>query len=199
MQAFIDLCTRHQEKFYKFVHEVHQHDNGLFDALMGWLEDILSFLRNGPASGCKLDMNALFQGAVSTSQVDHAIAIREIDALVKWHADRKKWHNDKTRQKMAAEGTNTESAPGSATFRTSDFGLDEADLEDLAISDAASYTSDEESEDDNSDPLGAERKRRAKRRDHLRRTAGEPVKPEISEITKLRDGFGGMLRIVLAD
>lgn len=200
VQSFIDLCTRHQEKFYKFVHEVHIHDNGLFDALMGWLEDILSFLRNGPSSGGKLDMNALFQGALSAGQIDRDIAIREIDSLVKWHADRKKWHHDKTRQKMAAEGNHvgTESAPGSATFRGSDFGLDEADLEDLAISDAASYTSDEDTEDDE-DPLSAERKRRAKRRDHLRRSAGEPVKPEISEIRKLRDGFGGMLRIVLAD
>ena len=175
----------------------------MFDALMGWLEDILSFLRNGPSSGGKLDMNALFQGALSAGQIDRETAMREIDSLVKWHADRKKWHHGKTRQKMAAESSNaTESAPGSATFRGSDFGLDEADLEDLAISDAASCTSDEDSADDDMDDLlVAERKRRAKRRDreNLRRTAGEPVKPDISEIRKLREGFGGMLRLVLAE
>ncbi|KAL1955730.1 hypothetical protein VTO42DRAFT_8128 [Malbranchea cinnamomea] len=201
VQSFIDLCTRHQEKFYKFVHEVHIHDNGLFDALMGWLEDILNFLRNGPASGGKLDMNALFQEAVASGQIDKDLAIKEIDALIKWHADRKKWHHDKTRQKMAAEGASarTESAPGSATFRGSDFGLDEADLEDLAISDAASDPSDEDSTDDELDPLTAERRRRAKRREHLRGSAGEPVKPEIKELLKLRDSFGRMLKIVLAD
>ena len=38
VQSFIDLCGRHQDNFYKFVHEVHIHDNGLFTALMGWLE-----------------------------------------------------------------------------------------------------------------------------------------------------------------
>ncbi|KAK2741752.1 hypothetical protein FQN57_005496 [Myotisia sp. PD_48] len=198
VQAFIDLCTRHQNKFYKFVHEVHIHDNGLFDALMGWLEDILKFLREGPAGEGTLDMNALFQGAASMKAINRQLALQEIDALIKWHADRKKWHQDKTRQKMAAEGTSPEAMPGSATFKGSDFGLHEADLEDMAISDDASDTSDEDSEDDDLDPIAAERKRRARRQDHLRRTAGEPVKPIISEILKLRDSFGTMLRLVLA-
>lgn len=123
VQSFIDLCVRHQENFYKFVHEVHVHDNGLFDALMGWLENILTFLRAGPKGA--LDMNALFQGAVSAGQVDRDLAIQEINSLVKWHADRKKWHHDKTKQKMAAEGQQTLEVPGSATFRGSDFGLNE--------------------------------------------------------------------------
>src|SRR2546429_3458826 len=44
----IDLCTRHEEKFYKFVHEVHIHDKDLlFTHLMKWIEVILSFLRDG--------------------------------------------------------------------------------------------------------------------------------------------------------
>lgn len=76
--------------------------------------------------------------------------------------------------------------------------IDQADLEDLAISDAASNTSDEDSEADELDPIAVERKRRARRQDRLRRTAGEPAKPEISEILKLTESFGGMLRRVLA-
>ena len=40
---------------------------------------------------------------------------------------------------------------------------------------------------------------KAKKQDHLRRTAGEPVKPEISEILKLTDPFNSMLRQVLAE
>lgn len=124
VQAFIDLCARHQNNFYKFVHEVHIHDNGLFGSLMTWLEDILEFLRKGPEGG-KLDMNALFQGAVIVGQIDKEVAIQEINALVKWQEDRKKWHHAKTRQKMAAEGTGSDSVPGSATFLSSDFGLDE--------------------------------------------------------------------------
>ncbi|KAL2000407.1 hypothetical protein VTN02DRAFT_3172 [Thermoascus thermophilus] len=198
VQAFIDLCARHEHNFYKFVHEVHVHDNGLFGSLMAWLEDILEFLRNGPRGG-KLDMNALFQGAVAVGQIDKDVAIKEIDALVKWQEDRKRWHHNKTRQKMAAEGTGNEIIPGGATFRGSDFGLDEADLEDLAISDDHSDESDENSEDDDLDPIAAERKRRAKKQDHLRRTAGEPTKPEVKEVLKLREPFGTMLRIVLAE
>ncbi|OJD21822.1 hypothetical protein ACJ73_06838 [Blastomyces percursus] len=203
VQAFIDLCARHQHSFYKFIHEVHLHDNGLFDALMGWLEDILHFLRHGPRSGGTLDMNALFRGAVAVGQIDATVAMKEIDSLVKWHADRKKWHHDKTRQKMAADGSGSAESemqvPGSATFRGSDFGLDEADLEDLVIDDLASHTSDEDSADDDLDPISLERKRRSRRQDRLRRTAGEPVKPEIKEILKLRESFGAMLRTVLAD
>lgn len=124
VQSFIDLCARHQDSFYKFIHEVHIHDNGLFGSLMSWVEDILEFLRKGPKGG-KLDMNALFQGAVNVGQIDKEVAIQEINELVKWQEDRKKWHNAKTRQKMAAEGTGSDSMPGSATFRGSDFGLDE--------------------------------------------------------------------------
>ncbi|WEW58590.1 hypothetical protein PRK78_004058 [Emydomyces testavorans] len=197
VQAFIDLCFRHEQSFYKFVHEVHVHDNGLFDALMGWLEDILAFLREGPEG--TLDMNALFQGAVSVNQIEKDVAIQEINSLVRWHADRKKWHYDKTKQKMAAEGQSMEPIPGSAKFKSSDFGLNEADLEDLVISDEASEVSDENSEDDDLDPIAAERKRRAKRQDRLRRTAGEPLKPEVQEILKLQGSFTQMLRLVLAE
>ncbi|KAJ5692643.1 hypothetical protein N7462_002066 [Penicillium macrosclerotiorum] len=198
VQAFIDLCARHEDNFYKFIHEVHIHDNGLFQSLMAWIEEILEFLRKGPAQGGKLDMNALFQGAVGVGQIDKDVAIIEIDALIKWQEDRKRWHLNKTRQKMAAEGTDTVS--GSAAFKGSDFGLDEADLEDLTISDEASDSEDENSEEDElDDPIAIERRRRIKKQDQLRRTAGEPVKPEVQEILKLTDPFVVMLRHVLAD
>ena len=126
VQSFIDLCARHEHNFYKFVHEVHIHDNGLFGALMSWLEDILDFLRKGPKAG-KLDMNALFQGAIDMNQVNKDICIKEINDLIRWQEARKQWHQDKTRQKMAAEGTGTGggSAPGMANFKSSDFGLHE--------------------------------------------------------------------------
>jgi Domain of unknown function in PX-proteins (DUF3818) len=199
VQSFIDLCARHEDDFYKFVHEVHIHDNGLFTQLMNWLEGILEFLRHGPEGGA-LDVNALFQGAVAGSQIDRDKAISEINALIKWQQARKAWHQDKTRQKMAADntvnGVLVDEAPGSATFRGSDFGLDEMDLEEMAYE---SEDEDDESEaDDELDPIAAERKRRARRQDHLRRTAGEPVKPDISEVLKLQDGFTALLRQVLA-
>ena len=210
VQSFIDLCARHQENFYKFVHEVHIHDNGLFTALMGWLEGILEFLRHGPKGG-KLDMNALFQGAVDMGQINKATAIDEINALIKWQEERKKWHHDKTRQKMAAENTASSMngaaavngdadvvTPGANTFRSSDFGLDESDLAELQ-SGSESESEEDDVEDGNADPIAGERKRRAKVADKLRRSAGEPVKPEIKELDGLKDGFLSMLRMVLAD
>ena len=125
VQSFIDLCARHEANFYKFVHEVHLHDNGLFGALMAWLEDILDFLRKGPKGG-KLDMNALFQGAMDLGQIDKDLCIKEINDLIAWQEARKQWHQDKTRQKMAADGTSgASSTPGSTAFRSSDFGLHE--------------------------------------------------------------------------
>ena len=202
VQSFIDLCGRHQDNFYKFIHEVHIHDNGLFTALMGWLEGILEFLRHGPKGG-KLDMNALFQGAVDMNQINKEKAIAEINALIKWQGERKKWHQDKTRQKMAASESNgiTPSTPGSATFRSSDFGLDQADLDDLGDGDEddSDDIDDEKDDDVNADPIATERKRRLKAADRLRRSAGEPAKPEIQELKGMREGFLAMLRMVLAD
>ena len=202
VQAFIDLCARHQDNFYKFVHEVHIHDNGLFSALMIWIEGILEFLRHGPNGG-KLDMNSLFQGAVDVGHINKGAAIAEINALIKWQEERKKWHQDKTRQKMAADsslpnGSTTSSTPGSATFKSSDFGLNESDLADLDDDDDESED-EEELEDDNADPIASERKRRRKQADRLRRSAGEPVKPLVTELSGMRDGFLSMLRMVLAD
>lgn len=196
MQAFIDLCARHEHNFYKFVHEVHVHDNGLFTQLMGWIEGILEFLRHGPKNGT-LNINALFEGGMSGSGLNSEKAIEEINSLIAWQEARKRWHNDKTRQKMAAEGV----AGGGmmpAGFKSTDFGLDNGDLEDMNYDDG----SDEENEaelDDELDPIEAERRRRAKRQDRLRRTAGEPQKPSVSEVHKLKDNFVVMLRDVLAD
>lgn len=126
VQAFIDLCERHQDNFYKFIHEVHIHDNGLFGSLMSWIEGILEFLRHGPRG--KLDMNALIHGAVDIKQVDKSKALEEINSLIQWHEDRKRWHLNKTRQKMAAEGSGGDTFPSNNAFRGSDFGLDEVRL-----------------------------------------------------------------------
>jgi len=199
VQAFIDLCARHEESFYRFVHEVHIHDNGLFDQLMGWLDGILEFLRHGPRGG-KLDMNALFQGAVEMRAVDGATAMKEIDALIDWQAARKQWHQDKTRRKMATAGdAETGAATAPNTFRSSDFGINELDIEDLGLGEADDSDSEEaEDEAEDADPIAAERRRRQKIQMALRSKLGEPVKPPISELPKLMPSFISMLKMVLA-
>ncbi|KAI1190964.1 hypothetical protein F5B17DRAFT_437845 [Nemania serpens] len=192
VQAFIDLCQRHEHNFYKFIHEVHTHDNGLFTQLMGWIEGILEFLRKGPAGGA-VDINALFEGAVSSGQLDKAKAIEEINQLIAWQEARKKWHHDKTRQKMAAEGSAGDMGLSMGGLQASDFGLNTMDLEDLNYD----FDSDSEAEaeaEDELDPLEAERRRRAKRQDRLRRGAGEPTKPQVSEVHRLKENFLVMLR-----
>ncbi|KAK4162121.1 succinate dehydrogenase [Cladorrhinum sp. PSN259] len=194
VQAFIDLCQRHEHNFYKFVHEVHTHDNGLFTQLMGWIEGILEFLRHGPKNG-SLDINALFEGATSTGVIDNEKAIEEIDKLISWQEARKKWHHDKTRQKMAAEGSPTaEGIP--LAFKSTDFGLDQEDLDDMGYDDEDSESEAELEVEDEMDPIDAERRRRARRQDRLRRNAGEPEKPEVSEVHKLKDNFLIMLRML---
>ena len=67
-----------------------------------------------------------------------------------------------------------------------------SDDEDMSDSDS------EGEEDDGLDPIEAERRRRRKHQDRLRRSAGEPVKPDISELRKLMPSFLAMLRGVLA-
>ena len=57
----------------------------------------------------------------------------------------------------------------------------------------------EEEEEDDLDPLAAERKRRTKVQDRLRRSAGEPQKPVVTEVVKLQPSFLAMLRMVLAE
>lgn len=49
------------------------------------------------------------------------------------------------------------------------------------------------------DPIGAERKRRQRAREALTRRAGEPPKPEIKELRNLHPGFVAMLKGVLAE
>jgi len=204
VQSFIDLCARHEDNFYKFVHEVHIHDNGLFDKLMGWLEGILEFLRKGPRGGGKLDMNALFQGSMDSGLIDKKLAVREINSLIRWQTARKKWHQDKTRQKMASSGgddANDMLGGGIAGFKSSDFGLNELDLQDLELDEEPDYDESESDMDDEeiADPIAAERKRRARAQERLRRTAGEPKKPNIVELDKMHPSFLAMLRSVLAE
>ncbi|KAI0164842.1 succinate flavoprotein subunit [Xylariaceae sp. FL1272] len=193
VQAFIDLCQRHEHNFYKFIHEVHNNDNGLFTQLMSWVEGILEFLKKGPAGGA-VDMNALFEGAVSARQLDKAKAIEEIDELIAWQEARKKWHQNKTQQKMAAEGSGGDhSLAGMGGFRANDFGLDDDDLQDLNYGSEAEDEAEAEAEEE-LDPIEAERRRRAKNQDKLRRSAGEPAKPVVKEIHGLKENFLVMLR-----
>ncbi|KAF2403991.1 hypothetical protein EJ06DRAFT_547060 [Trichodelitschia bisporula] len=197
VQSFIDLCARHQDNFYKFVHECHVHDDGLFDRVMAHLETILEFLRIGPRGGA-LDMNALVREAMDQGAVDPEKLLAEVNALVKWHVRRKRWHADKTRRKMAADGEEAGGAGFSGLgmkISAADFGVEQDDLDEL---EEGGSETEEEEEDEGVDGIVAERRRRA-RQAALRAGTGEPVKPVVSEVPKLMGGFVRGLRGVLAD
>lgn len=126
VQSFIDLCARHEDNFYKFVHEVHIHDDGLFQNLMAWLEEILSFLRTGPRSQRKLDINTLFASAAESGELDPVKAKQEIDGLIDWHAKRRNWQQTKIRQKMAqgdSKSRNVWDSAGPGGISPKDFGI----------------------------------------------------------------------------
>ncbi|KAI9719158.1 MAG: hypothetical protein M1828_006340 [Chrysothrix sp. TS-e1954] len=211
VQAFIDLCQRHEDDFYRFVHEVHIHDNGLFDQLMTWLERILDFLRNGPNNGSpgrevsSLDMNLFFQQSVDRGDIEKDVAIKEIDELIAWQLARKQWHQDKTRRKMAADAENNDNTAltsGKNAFKSSDFGINELDIQDLGLGQDDTDSEDDEAARDaeeEKDPIGAERRRRGKIQAALKSRAGEPEKPEVKELGKIMGGFVEMLRRVLGD
>jgi hypothetical protein len=60
------------------------------------------------------------------------------------------------------------------------------------------FSSDEDEAHDELDPIAAERRRRSKAQDRLRRSAGEPVKPVVTEVVKLEEPFLISLRNVLS-
>ena len=73
----------------------------------------------------------------------------------------------------------------------------QGDIQDFNYEDSSD--DDENEEDDELDPIALERKLRAKKATTLRRTAGEPIKPQVTEVLKLQEGFIVMLRMVLAE
>lgn len=72
-----------------------------------------------------------------------------------------------------------------------------ADIAELQSS--SPFSSDDSDSDAGVDPITSERKRRAKKQDHLRRSAGEPQKPAVKELAGMKEGFLSMLRMVLAE
>lgn len=196
VQTFIDLTARHQNSFFHFVHEAHVHGNGLFDGLMSWVELILTFLREGAAQ--QIDLESLFQ----TANLDHALAIQELDACIKWNGRMKIWRQERLQKRMAAQQTQPNVGPDAASVPTgtlsgADFGLDQNDLDEMMYDDSEGEEELEESLDD-LDPLEAEMRRRKRQVAQLQRRYGEPTMPPVKEIYKMSQSFKGEMRRILA-
>ncbi|KAI9679012.1 MAG: hypothetical protein M1822_007438 [Bathelium mastoideum] len=150
-------------------------------------------------------MNALVRDAVDAAVINKAAIVRDTNTL--------------TRQKMAMGGTGPASphtnllANGAASlpvhgFSAGDFGIHPADLAESELDGGDAEDGDEDEEESDvgdgagggADPIAAERKRRLRRQDHLRRSAGEPVKPPVEEeLGLLHSRFLDRLRRVLTE
>jgi hypothetical protein len=134
VQTFIDLVQRHEQAFYTFVHNVHSKGQGLFDALMSWLELFLSYARDGLGEPMDLDF-ILPAGGPAREAI-----MAEIDSVAQYHYRLKVAHEEKLRRRF-----DTDPAKGGDIEEQA---LLESVLATLSLSEAVSEAADMESDDD---------------------------------------------------
>lgn len=195
VQDFYELCQRHVPALFKFIHQVYVHDNGLFDEIMKWISGIMDFLRNG--NGKKIDLNEMCRQGEGKAGIDITKVQRELDSIVSWIDARRKWR-EKQRAHKKSKNDNAQAIkewqdalPTKGLDGTA-FGLDENDLEEVDDDDDESDLEDEDADADADSGLTAveqERRRRARLLQRLEQQAHAPVRPEITELPKLREFF----------
>ncbi|BFZ54884.1 hypothetical protein PYCC9005_001921 [Savitreella phatthalungensis] len=187
LQAFMNLVERHEESFFRFVHNAHNHDEGLFTDLMGWIDSIVHFLRSGKSR--LLDLDDL----IAITALDEDKLWKEVDDYIHYTVSVKQWRKKKLRAQLAA--TNHFDMPVGLSGK--DFGLDDDDLDDVYYEQA----SDDEQEHfeelmDKHDPLVAEMRRRMR----MKERANEPRRPVFSYVNHLSLPFKRLLsRLLLSD
>lgn len=226
VQSFIDLTERHQNSFWKFAHEVHKNDGGLFEALISWIESIIYFMRDG--SGLeKMDMEQLIRDA--GPDLDKAALKRDLEALKSFQRSHKYYVAVKAMSKLAKlagrTGSNASGDPSTLpdnSITGTDFGLDADDLleiqglDDMDIQDMDDdEISREERGDDGDDndddpdgqsapprvsemnPLEVEWMLQKRARLRKRKMEAEPQMPDMPELAKLQKPFVKQLLKIL--
>lgn len=95
VQAFCDLCARHEQAFYSFVHRVHTKGQDLFDALLHWIERFINLVRDGlPVEPFSLEVLLPHAGK------ERQDVIAEIDQLVDYHRKLKVTAHRRMRRKV---------------------------------------------------------------------------------------------------
>ncbi|KAI9317706.1 hypothetical protein BX666DRAFT_1857470 [Dichotomocladium elegans] len=96
-QPFVQLVQRHEQQFYNFVHQVHANDKThLFDELLAYVDGVFALVAHGLPN--RIDMDQIIANA--------GIAIgdpglrKDMDAICKYHSERKAQHMKRTRQKL---------------------------------------------------------------------------------------------------
>ncbi|KAF9375945.1 hypothetical protein CPB97_011143 [Podila verticillata] len=77
---YLNLVRKHLPSFYKFVHQVHRQDDGIFHDLLEWIESIITFMRTGFA-----------RGRIDYKTEEELRATVDLDAFVKAHVDASQW------------------------------------------------------------------------------------------------------------
>jgi hypothetical protein len=101
VQPFIQLIDKHEQNFYRFVHNVHAQDTThLFDDLLAYIDKLFSVMATGLPG--KVDMATLVQDNLNDEQ--YVKLKDEIAKLCDYHLQRKIRHMQRTRRKVL-EGT----------------------------------------------------------------------------------------------
>ncbi|KAF9185403.1 hypothetical protein BGZ50_003073 [Haplosporangium sp. Z 11] len=77
---YLNLVRKHLPSFYKFVHNVHKQDDGIFHDLLEWIESIITFMRTGYGRH-RIDYKTEEELRVSV----------DLDAFVKSNVNRSEW------------------------------------------------------------------------------------------------------------
>ncbi|GAB5586641.1 hypothetical protein Unana1_01541 [Umbelopsis nana] len=101
VQPFIQLIDKHEDNFYRFVHNVHAQDTThLFDDLLAYTDKLFSMMATGHPG--KVDMEKLVIENLDDQQ--YVELKSEINKLCDYHLQRKIKHLQRTRRKVL-EGT----------------------------------------------------------------------------------------------
>lgn len=148
VQTFIDLVARHEQSFYSFVHKVHSKGQGLFDALMAWIERFLTYAREGLHD--KIDLEFVLPVGEERLAI-----LREVDAVAAYHYKLKLAYEEKVRrrfQKTAATDDEAALIDGMiASLNLNDSVV--GDVEEVGEEDDESDESDDSDQDERSAAL----------------------------------------------
>ncbi|KAG0357738.1 hypothetical protein BG005_003139, partial [Podila minutissima] len=168
---YLNLVRKHLPSFYKFVHQVHKQDDGIFHDLLEWIESIITFMRTGFARGridykteeelrATVDLDAFVKANVDASQWDQlqseAEELRVYFCEVK---DRKKEHvrqmagldraSRSAAAAAAASGTDMEESEMSKVANElRGVGLQQEDVDELELINYDGFKGEEEEDDD---------------------------------------------------
>jgi hypothetical protein len=130
------VLNDHEDEFYQFVHDTYINDKqGIFDKLVRWINDILVFLRNAKNIDNTNQLRIDFQQMFQNLDVDESGIMDELDAIIESVKRRHEEYNKKL-SKQAAKNLNLvdenwDMINNVEVFKSSDFGLNDHDIEDL--------------------------------------------------------------------